>query len=104
VSRAWGLDDWANFEVCVNIVAILPERERRKDVDNLVKGLLGAMEGSIYVNDRLIQHLSVRRVAHGGDSSWYMVHVSPVLDTREDVVDTDLRVQWAGCEEILGDT
>ena len=86
---------------CVAIVAIIPQRERRKDVDNIAKGLLDAMEGSIYSNDRLVQHLSVRRVLHEGEDGWCMVHVMPVLDTRADVIDGTLRVGWSGQEEIV---
>lgn len=102
-SRDWNLGVWSNYEVCIAIVAIMPERERRKDVDNIVKGLLDTMEGSIYTNDRLVQHLSVRRVLHEGSDGWCKVHVMPVRDARADVVDPTLQVGWAGQEEIIAD-
>jgi Holliday junction resolvase RusA-like endonuclease len=79
VKRDWKLDAWSDYEVCVTIMAIIPERGRRKDVDNIAKGLLDAMEGSVYSNDRLVQHLSVRRVLHEGQDGWCKVHVMPVL-------------------------
>ena len=101
--RKWELDEWAGLELCVTIVATVPERERGKDVDNMAKGLLDAMQGSIYANDNLVQHLSIRRVPHGGETGWYSMRVMPVRDTREDVIDKLLSVGWAGQAEIVAD-
>lgn len=101
------LEAWAGLEVCVTVVAIVPERqsrqERRKDVDNMVKGLLDVMEGPIYEDDYLVQHLSVRRVVHSGREAHYLVSVRPVRDERVDVIDPKLRIGWAGRREIVAD-
>ncbi|MGH8329554.1 MAG: RusA family crossover junction endodeoxyribonuclease [Pseudomonas fluorescens] len=51
-SRNHDLSAWAGYELCVTVVAIVPQSERRKDVDNMVKGLLDAMQGPIYTDDR----------------------------------------------------
>lgn len=36
---------------CVTVVSVVPVRHR-KDVDNLVKGLLDSLEGVLYANPR----------------------------------------------------
>lgn len=102
-TRSFDLADWENHEVCVNVVAIVPARERRKDVDNMAKGLLDVMEGSVYPNDRLIEHLSIRRAPHDEDVGWYKVRIMPVLDTRADVIDPQPHVGWGHEPEIIAD-
>jgi hypothetical protein len=37
-SRNHDLSEWDGYELCVTVVAIVPRTERRKDVDNMVKG------------------------------------------------------------------
>jgi hypothetical protein len=83
-----------NRQFCVSIVAVVPETERRKDVDNLVKGLLDAMQGTVYENDRQIQHLSTRRVPHDGTEGHYHVQIQPVLDARADVISQKFDLGW----------
>jgi Holliday junction resolvase RusA-like endonuclease len=105
-TRNLDLSSWKGYELCVSIVAVVPSSEKMKDVDNMVKGLLDAMQGPVYENDRLVQHLSVRRLVHDGDPSfaYYKIHLIPVLDARTDVIEQDMRVGWAGQQEIIADS
>ncbi|MCA1603464.1 MAG: RusA family crossover junction endodeoxyribonuclease [Acidobacteria bacterium] len=105
MSRNHNLSNWSGYELCVSVVAVVPANEKIKDVDNMVKGLLDAMQGPVYENDRLVQHLSVRRLVHDGDPTfaYYKTHVMPVLDARADVVDQDMDIGWAGRQEITVD-
>ncbi|MDQ3765070.1 MAG: RusA family crossover junction endodeoxyribonuclease [Actinomycetota bacterium] len=104
-SRNHDLSAWASYELCVAVVAVVPRSEQRKDVDNMVKGLLDAMQGSIYTDDRMVQHLCVRRLARDGDHSlaYYMTHITPVEDARNDVIDQTMRIEWSGQQEIVAD-
>jgi Endodeoxyribonuclease RusA len=44
-----------------------------KDADNLVKGLLDSMQGVLYLNDRLVQCLTSRRIEYAGPAGHYVV-------------------------------
>lgn len=89
--------------LCVTIVAVVARGSRRKDVDNLAKGLLDSMEGVVYSNDRQVQCLSSRRVEYAGVVGYYLVRVRAVRLWTDDVVFDDptspvigsgARVQW----------
>jgi hypothetical protein len=69
------------------------------------KGLLDAIRGPIYADDRMVQHLSVRRLAHDDDHSlaYYKVHISPAEDARGDVIDQTMRIGWGDQQEIVAD-
>lgn len=71
----------------------------------MVKGLLDAMQGPIYADDRMVQHLCVRRLVHDGDHSlaYYKTHITPVEDARGDVIDRTMRIGWGGQHEIVAD-
>jgi Holliday junction resolvase RusA-like endonuclease len=104
-SREIDILEWVGYEMCVSVVAVVPESSKRIDVDNAVKGLLDAMKGPIYDDDRLVQHLSSRRVVHDGDpeDAYYLVRLMPVIDARADVVETTLHHGWGGQAEITAD-
>ena len=63
------------------------------------------MQGPIYTDDRMVQHLSVRRLIHDSDPSlaYYKTQITPVEDARGDVIDPTMRVGWAGQQEIVAD-
>jgi Holliday junction resolvase RusA-like endonuclease len=102
-SRNHDLSAWTNHELCITVVAVVPRRGLRKDVDNMIKGLLDAMQGPIYADDRLVQHSCVRSLVHDGDHSlaYYQIHIRPVEDARGDVIDQTLQIGWGGQEEIV---
>lgn len=64
--------------VCISVAAVVPMPNGgrgRKDTDNLAKGLLDAMAGVIYTNDKQVQCLTVRRLEYAGTHGHYMVGV-----------------------------
>jgi Holliday junction resolvase RusA-like endonuclease len=100
VGRLNNLESWEGMPLCVRAVAVVGKKDPVKDVDNMVKGLLDALQESAYSNDNLIAHLSVERLRHSGDDGWYALSISPVQDPLNDVVDKEARVIWPGVEEI----
>jgi crossover junction endodeoxyribonuclease RusA len=58
-----GAGDPLTGRLSMTIRAYPPDR-RRRDVDNMAKAILDAIEhaGSVYVNDSQIDHLSIRRM------------------------------------------
>lgn len=45
----------------VSVAAVVYFRDRRRDLDNVLKPLLDALQGAAYVNDRQIVHLDFRK-------------------------------------------
>jgi len=92
---------WRGQLLCLKVVALQSTRDNVKDVDNLIKGLLDAMQDVLYDNDNSIQHVSSQRVIHAGSEAFYLVQLFPVRDARLDVFDLSLPPGWlAGQDEI----
>jgi Holliday junction resolvase RusA-like endonuclease len=72
--------------VCMSVVAVVPTTGRKRDVDNLVKGLIDLLQGVVYLNDNQIQCLTVRRVEHCGKRFLYYVGAQEVYPWAADVV------------------
>ncbi|MGQ0467743.1 MAG: RusA family crossover junction endodeoxyribonuclease [Sporichthyaceae bacterium] len=80
-----------NEPLCLTITALVPSTGRRKDTDNLVKGLLDALQGYLYGNDGQVDCLNVRRVPYAGTTGCYFVTAGPILPWDSDVVCDDGR-------------
>ena len=80
------LHPWTESQLCLTIVSLVPSTTHRKDVDNLVKGLLDSMQDVLYRDDRLVQCLTSRRVEYAGPVGHYIVAVSAVHPWNADVV------------------
>ena len=80
------LRPWSESPLCLTIVSLVPSTTTRKDVDNLVKGLLDSMEGVLCPNDRLVQCLTSRRVEYAGLIGNYFVSARAVHPWNADVV------------------
>lgn len=92
---------WSRHDLCMSVVVLQSCKDRVKDLDNSIKGLLDAMQEAVYENDRQIRHLSASRVVHDGSEAYYLVSIRPVRDVRADVFNLSLPSGWlAGQEEI----
>jgi Endodeoxyribonuclease RusA len=80
------LQPWTESPLCLTIVSLVPSTTRRKDVDNLVKGLLDSMQDVLYRDDRLVQCLTSRRVEYAGPVGHYIVAARAVYPWNADVV------------------
>jgi len=92
---------WGRSPLCVTIAAVVPRKSvthRRKDVDNLVKGLLDAMAGTLYVEQ--IVCLTVRRLEYAGPTGRYYVHAMSVLPWTHDVIFDDPRPPYLSSGEV----
>lgn len=72
--------------LCITISALVPRSHRRKDIDNIAKGLLDSMEGVIYVNDSQIQCLQIRRIEYSGSTGYYSVSARAVHSWDCDII------------------
>jgi Endodeoxyribonuclease RusA len=94
------IDDWQGAELCVTVVCALGAGDRQKDADNMVKGLLDALQGSVYANDTSIAHLSVIRIRQEGNEGFYALGASPALKPLDDVIQRTLTTSWPAQDEI----
>ena len=94
------IDAWEGAELCVTVVCAVGAGDKQKDADNMVKGLLDALQGSVYTNDTAVAHLSVRRIRQEGQEGFYALGVTPVLDPLDDVIERVLTATWPGQDEI----
>lgn len=92
--------------VCISIVAVVPMGRGgigRKDTDNLAKGLLDALTGIVYSDDKQVQCLTIRRLEYAGSHGHYMVGIREAEDFRDDVLyegPEGARILWAPRSEI----
>lgn len=91
---------WEGAKVCAWVVAVMGAHDRDKDVDNLVKGILDAIQGKVYSNDASIQHLNATKIRHASPDGYYLVSVRPVRGYLDDVIDPDSVVIWPGIPKI----
>ena len=80
---------WDKSPVCVTVIALVPRQSQTKDVDNLAKGVLDAMNKVVYKDDRQIQCLTTRRIEYAGLKGSYWVSIRAVRPWSEDVVFDD---------------
>jgi Holliday junction resolvase RusA-like endonuclease len=80
---------WSDSPICVTIVSLVPHATTRKDVDNLVKGLLDSMRGVLFPDDRLVQCLTSRRIEYAGPIGHYLVSARAVYPWDADVIRDD---------------
>ena len=97
-SRLLQSNDWGNLPLCVRVVAVVGQSDPSKDIDNMVKGILDALQGSIYRNDGHISHLSIDRFRHAGHEGCYLLSVRPVREALADVIDPEVIVGWGAPE------
>lgn len=72
--------------MCVSVTALLGKNSRKKDADNLLKGLLDSLSSLAWVDDSQIQCLTSRRVEYGGHTGGYFVRYQAVEPWSADVV------------------
>lgn len=72
--------------ICVSISSVVPPKQRKKDVDNLVKGLLDSLTSVLYEDDRHVQCLTTRRFEYSGTEGFYLVRARTVRPWDADVV------------------
>ena len=59
--------------MCMRLVFVLPPGATLKDCDNMAKGLLDALQGYLYTNDKQVQHLDLIRLQAEGTTDGYIM-------------------------------
>lgn len=80
---------WGKSDLCLTVTALVSQSSPRKDVDNLAKGLLDALEGYLYENDNQVACLTLRRIEYAGLAGCYLLHAIPLPPWDNDVIYDD---------------
>ena len=89
-------DEWRNVPICITIVSVQASTERLIDVDNAAKAILDTMSGTIFPDDRQVQHLSVSRLSAENTTGYYLIGLRPAYPSLDDVVDPISRIRFLG--------
>jgi hypothetical protein len=87
--------------LCVRLILGLGPGARVKDVDNLAKGVLDALQGRAFVNDRQICHLDLLRLTGLASEGLIGVRMARTrVAEHDDTIDVRHLVNWAGVKAI----
>ncbi|WP_134774139.1 RusA family crossover junction endodeoxyribonuclease [Ornithinimicrobium flavum] len=81
-------------QVCLRVVCVLGAKNRDKDADNLVKGILDSLQSVIYENDASISHMEVFKLSTQAPRGFYLVSARPVEPLTNDVLDPTRGLSW----------
>lgn len=100
--RLRNVHSFEDSRLCVHITFVIGRKGTRRDADNMAKLLLDAMEGSVFVNDNQVEHLSLLKLKWRGDEEWVVVHVADTeINEHFDVLCQNMNHSWAGATELL---
>lgn len=89
-------DQWRGVPICVTVVSVQATTEKLIDVDNAAKAILDTMGGTIFPDDRQVQHLSISRLTADGTPGYYLIGLRPAYPNLDDVVDHTSRMRFLG--------
>lgn len=100
--RLRNVHSFENSHLCVHITFVIGRKGIKRDADNMAKLLLDAMQGSIFVNDNQVDHLSLLKLRWQGDEEWVVLHVADTeINQHDDVLYQNMNHSWAGASELL---
>jgi len=89
-------------DLCVSVVFVMGKESRDKDLDNMSKALMDALEGNLFENDSQIAHLNLIKFKHEENEDYIIVNIRKSnFNKHEDVINKKLNHTWAGREMIL---
>ncbi len=82
--------------VCVHITIAVGRSSRISDVDNIAKLFLDGLKGTLFRDDKQVEHLSVARVRTSDDEDFAYVRVAPTrLNELDDMLFSKTDQLWA---------
>lgn len=92
--RNFDFSDFMTEQLCVAVTFVIAEGRRSRDVDNLAKNLLDALQGFAYDNDRQIDHLDLLKLRSRSAEEFIRVRIARTnIDGVRDVISPTFPVQ-----------
>jgi Holliday junction resolvase RusA-like endonuclease len=85
LSQWTDLNPWPEA-ICLSIISIVPRSQPRKDVDNVVKGIIDTLQSHMFTNDRNVQCLISRIIRYRGPTGYYSIHARAVHPWEADTI------------------
>ncbi|MBK8564913.1 MAG: RusA family crossover junction endodeoxyribonuclease [Saprospiraceae bacterium] len=74
-------------KLCVLVVFVLSNLSNDRDLDNMSKALMDALQGNLFHNDADIDHLNLFKIRHKGKDSFAMINIrNSSLNNHDDVL------------------
>lgn len=87
--------------LCVHTVFVTSLRQKEKDVDNMAKLFMDSLQGVLFENDKLVDHLSLMKIRHNGEEEYIYLNIrESKLNNHTDVLLPKLHHSWAGAESL----
>jgi len=82
-------------KLCIHTVFVLSKKNRDKDLDNMSKALMDALEGNLFENDMDIQHSSLLKIHHDEEEDYIMLNFRRTnINQHNDVMFDKLAHGW----------
>lgn len=86
-------------KLCVLVLFVMGKANRNKDLDNMSKALMDALEGQLFDADMDIEHLNLLKIKHDGEEDFIKINIRRTdLNKHKDVLYKKMVHGWAGAE------
>jgi Holliday junction resolvase RusA-like endonuclease len=97
--RAQSEQSYFGKRLCVHTVFVTSLKLKEKDVDNMAKLFMDSLQGVLFENDKLVDHLSLMKIRHNEDEEYIFLNIrESKLNNHIDVLLPKLNHSWAGDE------
>lgn len=88
--------------ICLTLLFVCSTKRKRRDLDNMAKLFMDAIEGIVMEDDTNVDHLNLMRLTHEGNEEYVSFQISGSrLNDHCNVVYPHLRHSWAGAEPLI---
>lgn len=84
-------------KLCILVLFVMSKTNRNKDLDNMSKALMDALEGNLFEADMDIEHLNLLKIRHDGEEDYIKINIRKTdINKHEDVLFKRMAHSWAG--------
>ncbi|MCI4670402.1 MAG: RusA family crossover junction endodeoxyribonuclease [Bacteroidia bacterium] len=95
--KRMGINEPLDSKLCVLLFFVLGKSNKDKDLDNMSKALMDALEGTLFTNDSNVDHLNLIKTNHEGEEDFCIVNIrKSTLNEHKDVLFKEMTHSWAG--------
>lgn len=97
LKKAQSEESFIGKRLCVHTVFVTSSRRKEKDVDNMAKLFVDSLQGVLFENDKLVDHLSLMKIRHNEEEEFIYLNIrESKLNNHIDVLLPKLNHSWAG--------
>jgi Holliday junction resolvase RusA-like endonuclease len=86
-------------KICVFVTFVMGKKSKDKDLDNMSKALMDALQGSLFESDANIDHLNLIKIKHDGDEDFVKINIRKSnVNDHSDVLFPIMAHNWLGSQ------